>query len=871
MGIQKVDVTRGIQWVEVPEANLRVLCGCPADAVKHLIKRGLILPKEVKGVACETGPNAILLSDISLQNAEFANLAEFPVLQMLYKQGMILPGHPNNTGKKPLLIGSSEQIESQMRYIYRGNYGLVSREEIIEAGVPAAQADEMMRLKLKFAFGRIKPTSDFVDTKAIGDVAVEICPGVRLRRLRPNVFEFAHKGDTVTVDLNLPAGLNYECAYPLGYRRFDSEYFSVIHSGEGDGWDINRPTMSSIITYQGNLYLIDAGPHLVNIMSALGIGIDQVDGIFHTHAHDDHFAGLTALMRAGRRIRYFATPLVRASTAKKLGALLGLDEEQFTDFFDVHDLTVDTWNDVEGLEVMPIYSPHPVETNLFVFRALWGEGCKSYAHFADIVSLKILRGMVTEQKDAPGLDLDAFERTRAAYLAPYDLKKIDIGGGLIHGDAVDFKEDKSARILLAHRASELTPEEREIGSSASFGTVDVLVAGLSDGLRRQAFSYLEANLPGVALHDLRMLVNLPITEINPGAIFIKEGEMQQEMLLLLSGQVEKIRTSDNFFGSLAVGSLIGDDAILDKRPFQYTYRASSFVRVLRVPVGLYSSVIRRNGLLIRLLRMSAMRSFLNTTSLFSEGLPVAVLGRIIDGATERHFEPGEVIGGRDIEVVNIIRSGRVERVLGSRLLDELGPRDFFGEEGAVLKIHDLYRLRALEETTTVQIHGDLFRNVPILRWKILESYQQRVARIVHNDEQAEGLFVWNDGFSVGVAQFDGHHKRLFSIGNTIAQHLQMGCDPEVLANALDALVDYTRYHFAAEEKLMALYGFPGVEGHAKRHGELMDQVSDYRTRVLGGDLPDKASFMGFMERWIVRHLLDEDRKYTAFLNDKGLY
>ena len=282
MTIHKFDVSNGIQWVEFPEADLRVLCGCPADVVKHLAKRGLILPQEINGVACETGPNAILLSDIVLQNGEFANLAEFPVLQMLYKQGMIIPNHPNNNGRKPILIGAADQAESQLRYIYRGNYGLVSREEIMKTGVPEEQAEAMMRLKLKFAYGHIQPTTDFLDTRVIGDDSVEIQNGVHLRRLRSNVFEFSHRNDRVTVDLNLKPGLNYECAYPLGFRKFESEYFAVIHSGEGDGWDVNRPTMSSIITYQGNLYLIDAGPHLVNIMAALGIGIDQVDGIFHT-------------------------------------------------------------------------------------------------------------------------------------------------------------------------------------------------------------------------------------------------------------------------------------------------------------------------------------------------------------------------------------------------------------------------------------------------------------------------------------------------------------------------------------------------------------------------------------------------------------
>jgi hemerythrin len=535
MRIHKIEVSCGIKWVTIPEVNLHILCGCPADAVKHLIKRGLILPQEIQGVVCETGPNAILLSDFLLQNGEFANLAEFPVLQMLYKQGLILPGHPNNTGRKPLLIGSADQVESQLGYIYRGNYGLVSREEIMQTGISEEQATEMMRLKVKFAFGRILPTSDFIDTRIVSDDVVEITGGVCIRRLQLNVFEFSYSGERVTVDLNLHPGDAYECPYSLGFRRFEPEYFSVIHSGDGDGWNINNPYMSSIITYQGNIYLIDAGPYISKILAALGIGIDQVDGIFHTHAHDDHFAGLTALMRTSRRIRYFATPLVRASVEKKLSALLGIEEEQFTDFFDVQDLFFDKWNDVHGMEIMPIYSPHPVETNIFVFRILWSEGYRTYAHFADIASLNILEDMVTDQQEMPGLNQQAFERIRTTYLTPYDLKKIDIGGGMIHGNAMDFQEDTSHRILLSHYSSELSPKEKEIGSSAPFGTIDVLVKGQREEFRRHAFAYLQVNLPGVSFHDLQILINHPIRLINPGAIFLKEGEASQEMMLLLSG------------------------------------------------------------------------------------------------------------------------------------------------------------------------------------------------------------------------------------------------------------------------------------------------------------------------------------------------
>lgn len=108
--IKKVKVLNGVYWVEIPEANIYILCGCPAESVKHLMKRGLIVSTERDGVSFETGPNVVLLSDVNIQGGDFSNMAEFPVLQMLYRQGMILPNHPSNTGQKPILAGLKEQV-----------------------------------------------------------------------------------------------------------------------------------------------------------------------------------------------------------------------------------------------------------------------------------------------------------------------------------------------------------------------------------------------------------------------------------------------------------------------------------------------------------------------------------------------------------------------------------------------------------------------------------------------------------------------------------------------------------------------------------------------------------------------------------------
>ena len=178
--LKKIDVAAGIYWVEAPDAAVYVLCGSPADAVKHLMRRGLVVEVERGGVKYETGPNCILLSDTPIQGGNFTNLSEFPILQMFYRQGMILPDHPNNTGQKPILIGISDQIESQLEYIHRGNYGLISEAELIAAGVDSDDAAEMMAMKKKFSFGNIKRPEELIDSFIVDVEPKEIRNGVHI-------------------------------------------------------------------------------------------------------------------------------------------------------------------------------------------------------------------------------------------------------------------------------------------------------------------------------------------------------------------------------------------------------------------------------------------------------------------------------------------------------------------------------------------------------------------------------------------------------------------------------------------------------------------------------------------------------------------
>ncbi len=732
MPIRKLVVARGIYFIEIPAAGLYLLCGTPADAVKHLFRRGIIQTTERGGVTFESGPNAILLSDSMIQNGHLCNLAEFPILQMLYRQGMLLPGHPNNSGRKPMLIGTPEQLAAQLRYIHRGNYGLISAEEMVSAGIDAAEADELMRIKLKFAFGRIAPPDAFVDCRPLTTGAVEIGDGVSVCRLAHNVFEIRHGEDRVEVDLNLDRDEAYPCPYPLSPVSIERHYFAVAHAGDGDGWDYNRPAMGSVLIHQGRVYLIDAGANTHYSLDALGIGKKEVAGIFHTHCHDDHFAGLTTLLQRDKPLKYFATPLVRASVTRKFCALLSIPESEFGEYFDVCDLEDGEWNDIAGLEVRPMLSPHPVETTVFTFRVLWEGGYRTYSHLADIVSFAVLDGMITADPAAPGVSAERAATVKADYLEAADLKKIDIGGGMIHGSAIDFATDQSKRLLLAHTARDLTDAERRIGSGAPFGTVDVMIPGEQNFLLRDASEFFRSYFPMVPGERLQMLLNNRIATFNPETIITPAGKVPEEIYLLLAGKVETLTPDPGSSHFLFSGSLLAESAAIHNRPSEETYRSVGFVKALRLPADLYRNFIERFCSSSELLAAREVEEKLRHTFLFREAVTNTTLFSLAKSCTITRLHAGEHFAAAG-QQLHLVGTGRLAMSEGEDAA-VLGKDEFWGSnvlfDPAAGHVADhpsepepANSLLALNSCEIYSMPLQLVSRIPVVRWKLFEAFR----------------------------------------------------------------------------------------------------------------------------------------------------
>lgn len=132
------------------------------------------------------------------------------------------------------------------------------------------------------------------------------------------------------------------------------------------------------------------------------------------------------------------------------------------------------------------------------------------------------------------------------------------------------------------------------------------------------------------------------------------------------------------------------------------------------------------------------------------------------------------------------------------------------------------------------------------------------------------LIDWNNSYSVNVKEIDDQHKKLIDLINKLYDEMKNGHGKEALSGVLKELVDYTKYHFQAEEKLLSKYNFPNFAAHKKEHEELTKKVEEINEKIASGKMVISSSVLTFLKDWLNNHILVEDKGYSSYLNNKGV-
>lgn len=122
---------------------------------------------------------------------------------------------------------------------------------------------------------------------------------------------------------------------------------------------------------------------------------------------------------------------------------------------------------------------------------------------------------------------------------------------------------------------------------------------------------------------------------------------------------------------------------------------------------------------------------------------------------------------------------------------------------------------------------------------------------------------WSAEMVIDEGPIDGQHQQLVTSINDLYDQIDAG---EAKVGAiLDYLVIYVDIHFADEERLMQLSGYPELETHRDEHRLFTAQLDGLSAAFHRGEAKVDQKLMEFLKAWLINHIMGTDRDYAPIL------
>jgi len=137
------------------------------------------------------------------------------------------------------------------------------------------------------------------------------------------------------------------------------------------------------------------------------------------------------------------------------------------------------------------------------------------------------------------------------------------------------------------------------------------------------------------------------------------------------------------------------------------------------------------------------------------------------------------------------------------------------------------------------------------------------------------IVTWEDKYAVGVELIDSQHNELVNLTNKLNRACLSGNKEAeaVFPDTMNLMIDYIRFHFSAEEKLMTRINYPDLENHRNQHETLDRNIHEAIKDYQKGNKFVPYQFVLTLRDWVFGHIAISDKQYAIFIEEqkkKGL-
>jgi len=131
------------------------------------------------------------------------------------------------------------------------------------------------------------------------------------------------------------------------------------------------------------------------------------------------------------------------------------------------------------------------------------------------------------------------------------------------------------------------------------------------------------------------------------------------------------------------------------------------------------------------------------------------------------------------------------------------------------------------------------------------------------------VITWQPEYDIGIQEIDEQHKKLVALINDLYSAIVRKSNQEELAKVIEAVVDYTKVHFAIEECLLRMFEYDEYTLHKRGHDLFVEKISSIDQRFRAGDTSVSMELFCLLRDWLIQHIQEKDTQYAPVLLKRG--
>lgn len=122
--------------------------------------------------------------------------------------------------------------------------------------------------------------------------------------------------------------------------------------------------------------------------------------------------------------------------------------------------------------------------------------------------------------------------------------------------------------------------------------------------------------------------------------------------------------------------------------------------------------------------------------------------------------------------------------------------------------------------------------------------------------------IWRDEYALGIAEIDDQHETLLEYITEFEKAVEGKAHWNTVQPLIARARECAKFHFAVEESLMQIVGYPRFVAHRAEHQHVLEQLAILEQRILREEM--KAELLPLVHPWLYYHNIESDKPFARY-------